>query len=175
MTKREIYEQVVSLTAELAKTKVAEEIFDSAKAGDPIKTQEAIDSFPKKYPELYAKIVSFGKSFNKLIDESATGEDGAIFGTKSDEANGIFVFDTDMIDALSFYAFTILGNMDDVYFFDNWEKDPTSEDAFFKAIEEATNEEFAEFVECYSWTDWAGDEAYATVGDLLADILVGSF
>lgn len=70
MTKKEIYEQVVRLTTELAQTKVAEKIFNAATEGDAVKTQTIIDAFPIFYPELNQKIISFGKEFNKLIGES---------------------------------------------------------------------------------------------------------
>ena len=178
MTKKEIYERVVQLTAELAKTKVAERIFDAAAEGNVAKTQKIIDIFPSFYPGLYQRIVEFGIEFNRLIGESKedrerrnkilescevmmyalaeteiiakiaraveageadkvqevigtflneyeglsknlvyfqeeyleyrkdnkTGLEGAIFGVMPDEANGVFVFDPDAIDTLSFYV-----------------------------------------------------------------------
>jgi len=185
MTKNEIYESVVRLTAELAQTNVAQKIFNAATEGDAVKAQTIIDAFPIFYPELYQKIVDFGKEFNKLVGDSEedkedfkkllencefmmydlaqtkviaqiakaaeagdptevqevidtfkkdysvfaekllnfqeeytayrdahmTGHEGNIFGTKTDEENGIFVFDTNVIDALSFYVLKIFANI----------------------------------------------------------------
>ena len=70
MTKKETYERIVQLTAELAKTGVAEKIFTSANEGDSAKTQEAIDAFPKEYPELNDKIVDFGNK--KMVSLCST-------------------------------------------------------------------------------------------------------
>ena len=246
MTKNEIYESVVRLTAELAQTNVAQKIFNAATEGDAVKTQKIIDVFPVFYPELYQKIVDFGKEFNKLVGESEedkekhstillncevmmydlaetkviaqiakaaetgdptkvqevidtfkkeysvfaeilmnfqeeytayraankTGYEGAIFGTKTDEEIGIFVFDTNVIDALSFYVLIILANIDAVDFF--CDADGSTE-PFVDAIEEATNEAFAEFVASYNFLDWVGDEEYQTVGEILVVALADVF
>lgn len=251
MTKNEIYERVVRLTTELAQTKVAEKIFNAAIEGDVVKTQTIIASFPVYYPELYQKIVDFGKEFNKLVgdseedkedfkkllgnceimmynlaqtkviaqiakaaetgdstkiqevidtfkkdssvfaenllnfqeeftkyfDEHQTGNEGSIFGTETDEENGVFLFDTNIIDALSFYLLTILGNIADIYFFcDDEEGNLTSADKFFDAIQDATNEAFAEFVASYNLVDWVGrDKKYQSVGKILVAALADEF
>lgn len=247
MTKNEIYEGVVRLTAELAQTNVAQKIFDAATDGDAVKAQTIIDAFPMFYPELYQKIVDFGKEFNKLVGDSEedkedfkkllencefmmydlaqtkviaqiaeaaetgdptkvqevintfkkdysvfaekllnfqeeytayrdthmTGYEGNVFGTKTDEENGIFVFDTNIIDALSFYVLNILANISDVYFFCDVEN---SSDPFLDAIAEATNDAFAEFIASYNIVDWVGkDEEYQTVGEILVVALADEF
>lgn len=257
MTKKEIYEQVVQLTDELAQTKVAEKIFKAAEEGDAVKTQMIIDAFPEFYPELNQKIVSFGKEFNKIVGDSEednaklkeirnqcefvmsglaqtkiivkiaeaantgdatklqevisnfkqeypdfagnlvnfqkeyneyfdnhqTGCEGQIFGTEADEENGVFVFDTNVIDALSFYVFIILANISDIYFFYDEEVEEDGEKCYWPAdknfedaLEEATNEEFAIFVSNYNIVDWVGkDDEYQTVGELLVAALAGEF
>lgn len=257
MTKKEIYEQVVHLTDELAQTKVAEKIFKAAKEGDALKTQMIIDAFPEYYPELNQKIVSFGEKFNKLVGDSEednakfkeireqcefvmsglartkviekiaeatdvgdatklqevisnfkqeypdfagnlmnfqqeynkyfdnhqTGHEGEIFGTETNEEKGVFAFDTNIIDALSFYVFIILTNISDVYFFCDEEVEEdgekccwTANDNFVDALEEATNEAFAIFVLNYNLVDWVGkDEEYQSVGEILVAALAGEF
>lgn len=246
MTKNEIYESVVRLTAELAQTNVAQKIFNAAAEGNAVKAQTIIDVFPVFYPELYQKIVDFGKDFNELVGESEedkekrstilqncevmmynlaqtkviaqiakaaetgdptkvqevidtfkkdysvfaenlmnfqeeytayrdankTGHEGAIFGTKTDEENGTFVFDTNVIDALSFYVLKILANIAGIYFFCDADG---SVDQFIDAIEEATNEAFAEFVANYNIVDWVGDEEYQTFGEILVAALADEF
>lgn len=252
MTKNEIYVQVVRLTSKLAETKVAKAIFDAASDGDAVRAQAIIDCFPVFYPELYKKIETFGKEFNKLVGDSEedkkelsdilesckvmmyslagtniisqiaeatetedfakvqeiidifkkehsgfvenlmnfqkeynqysdnlkTGHEGAIFGAEIDEENGVFVFDTKIIDALSFYALAIFANISDVYFFcSDGEGDlMASADVFYDAIEDATNEAFAVFVANYNLVDWVGeDEEYKTVGELLVAALADEF
>ena len=58
-----------------------------------------------------------------------------------------------------------------LYFFYDLEN---SADPFFDAIEEATNEAFAEFVASYNIVDWI-DEYYEskTIGELLVDAFLG--
>lgn len=250
MTKKQIYEQVVQLTDELAQTKLAKKIFSVALEGDAVKAQTIIDAFPYHYPELNQKIVDFGRKFNKLVGDSQedkedmkrilqacetmmyglaqtkiieqivkavetgnptklqevivnfkeeyagftknliefqkeyneyrdshqNGDEGAIFGSETDEDNGVYIFDTNVIDALSFYLLNILAGISDVYFFCNWDDDYTSADKFFDAIEDATNEAFAEFVASYNLVDWVDkDEEYQTVGEILVAALADEF
>lgn len=180
MTKKEIYEQVVALTAGLARTKVAEKIFSFANEGDPVKTQEVIDNFPKEYPELNQKIVSFGEKFNKLIDDAKTRDEGAVFGIKTDQKNEIFVFDTNVIDALSFYAFAIFAKIDETYLFmttDGSCNDVCPWDNPADAVEAAGHYSLAVFVSNFSFIDWVGEDedCATTVGELLVDIFAGEF
>ena len=247
MVKTEIYNKVVQLTAELAQTHVAEKIFKAVAERDSVKAQKIIDTFPEFYPELYQKIVDFGKEFNKLIgrseedeeefkkilercevimydlaetkvidkiakasetedptkikevidtfknehsyfvnklmdfqkeytnfrDTHITGTEGCIFDEENDVDNGIFVFDTNVIDALSFYVLNIFGNIDDVYYFCGY--DGVS-DAYLDAIAAATNEAFAEFVANYNLFEWIGEgEEYKTVGELLVVAMADEF
>lgn len=254
MTKREIYEQVVRLTSEIAETKIAQKIFDAAMYGDVEKTDMIINAFPYYYPELYKRIVSFAIEFDKLVekpkedyvrigsrcesfmkrlmdtgiigqvDEVVDTEDAAklqeviidfkqksprlvkklvefqkefnqirdnqhaeyewgIFGTKADEKNGVFVFDTNIIDALSFYVLTILARVRANDFFYDKEVEENGEiftvtdnEDFVDAIEKATNEAFAVFVENFN-IDYCSDEdqEYYSVGETLVDAWRGYF
>ncbi len=169
MTKKEIYEQVVELTAKLAQTKVAERIFGAATEGNVAKTQQIIDSFPENYPELSQKIVSFGQKFNKFVT-AYEADELEIFGKEADEANGVFVFDTSIIDVLSFYVLNILGHMNEVYFF--YGENGYFADRYFSAIFEATNEAFRNFVQDCSMLDCISTK---TVGEVLVEVLADDF
>lgn len=251
MTKKEIYDVVVRLTAEVSETKVAEMIRDATAEGDAVKTQRIIDAFPMYYPKLYQKISDFGREFNKLVGASAediekcdkihedgdglmcaiartnvieqiilamktenpikvqeaigtfqkensclvqnlinfqeryakyredcsTGLEGSIFGVEADEDKGVFVFDTNIIDSLSFYVLCIFANISDVYFFtDDCNGDNLAIDNFLDAIEEVTNENLAEFVANYNLVDWVGEyEEYKNVGEILVAAMAGTF
>lgn len=150
IVKRKIYEQVVKLAAELAKTKVAEEIYNAAKAGETRKVQEILDEFPQKYPELNTKIVNFGEAFNMLHDVY----DVRVLGYESKEEEGIFVYDKDVIDPLSFCFFTLFAKVetDDLF-----GRSPAIL-PFVNAIEEVTNRDFAQFVYGYSWLEFIEEE-----------------
>ena len=67
MTKKEIYEQVVRLTSEVAQTKIAEKIFGAAANGEASRVEMIFDVFSLYYPDLYERIIDFGNNFNKLI------------------------------------------------------------------------------------------------------------
>lgn len=251
MAKKEIYDVVVRLTAEVSETKVAEKIFTTAAEGDAVKTQTIIDAFPMYYPKLYQKISDFGREFNKLVgasdddiekcekiyedggglmyaiagtnviekiilamqmddpmkvleaigtlrkensglvqnlinfqerftkyrEDCSTGLEGSVFGVEADEENGVFVFDTNIIDSLSFYVFCIFANISDDYFFvDDYNGNSSAFDNFVDAIEKVTNENFAEFVASYNLVDWVGEyEEYKNVGEILVAAMAGTF
>lgn len=256
MTKKEIYEQVVRLTDELAQTKIPEKIFTAAAEKNASKVDIILSAFPQYYPELYERIVSFGEEFNKPVEESSeefvwlsdiiqsfdlmcelaqtnvigqiaevantedasklpeiinnfkhkypyiaeelvkfqteycefidtnvTGYAGRIFGLVADVENDVFVFDTNVIDALSFYIFIILTNIPAISFFyyEEIEKNVKSYvhpaiDHFLDAIEKATNEAFAEFIENYDYANYIGkNKEFQTVGELLVAVLAGEF
>lgn len=258
MTKKDVYEQVVRLTAELSQTGIAENIFDAVSKGQVERVNGIIGAFPDYYIELWIKIHEFGLEFKELIGESTedkynemkihqdgdwfmegllkteiigqiaeaadtgdatklqeviinfkknyplladglvrfqkkyseykennhhTGWEGAIFGTEADEENDVFVFDTNIIDARSFYVFTILADIDDFYFFydekveyDGEELVLPDNDAFLDAIEEVTNEAFAAFIANYNLLDWIGkDREYQSVGEILVAAFEGEF
>lgn len=256
MTKKEIYEQVVRLTTELAETGVTKKIFDAVTKGDTIRIDGILDAFPAYYPELYVRIVKFcskfkefvgdslkdererndivqecgvmmfslaeskimskiaeaeetgdaqkvldvirtfkneepgfaknllkfQESYNKYRDNCKTGHEGNIFGIEADEENGIYAFDTNVIDALSFYLLTIMMNTSDLFFFytvkveeDGETYYTTANDKFIEAIEEATNQDFAEFVACYNIVDWVDTEAGQTIGEILCTAYAGEF
>lgn len=174
---RKIHQDCVFFMYGLAETKVIAQIAKATETGDPTKTQEVIDTFQKEYSGLTENLINFQEEFTKYRDKHKTGHEGAIFGTETDEDNGVFVFDTSIIDALSFYVLNILGNIADIYFFcDDENGDPTSADKFFDAIHDATNEAFAEFVASYNLVELVGkDKEYQSVGEILVAALADEF
>lgn len=177
MTKRELYDKVVELTSELQKTNIAQRIFDAAMEKDALKAQVIIDAFPEYYPKLYEKITDFGEKFNSLVEKFKVGEwhNPAIFGKKTDEKNEMFVFDPQVIDALSFYIFSLLAKFSNFYIFDDEACDYSwgdSVESFINAIRNNTNNKLAKFVGTFDSVEWIGENGkYKTVGELLVAIL----
>lgn len=172
MTKQEIYEQIVQLTAELHATNVAEQIFSAAKEGDPKKVEEVFETFKKEKPGLYQKIVEFGEKYNEIINND--WEDGEIFTIEEDKERGYFIFDANIIDSLSFFVFICFANIDNIYLFCLVDDSATN---FVKAFEEAGYEEIAEFIANFSWIDWVGEDEdmYSTWYELIVAIFEGEF
>ena len=160
----------------LAQTKIIDQIAKAVETGDPTKLQEVIVNFKKEYSGFTENLTKFQKEYNEYRDSHENGDKGAIFGSETDEDNGIYVFDTNVIDALSFYLLNVLAKISDVYFFCNWNDDSTSVDKFIDAIEKDTNEAFAGFVASYNLLDWVGkDQEYQTVGEILVAALADEF
>lgn len=169
MTKQEIYEQIVQLTSELHATNVAEKIFSAAKEGDPEKVEEVFETFKKEYPDLYQKIIKF--------EEDYDGEYlviGDVFGSEEDEVNGAYIYDNNIINAVTLYALILLGEMDEFYLFD-WGTESSRN--FVNAIKEAGYKELANFVEDFSICDLGseGNKKYRNKYDCLVGIFEGEF
>lgn len=165
MTKQEIYENVVQLTAQLKVTNVAVEIFETAKTGDVKAVENVFERFKNEKSELYQRIVAFGEEFDEMI---VTGREGEIFGEEEDIEEGIYVFDPEKIDALSFYALTFFGNLDEIFFFAEWEYDVHP---FLQALEESGYEEVSNYVCCQSWVyDVGKDEECPTLYHFLVNL-----
>ena len=136
MTKQEIYDQIVVLTAKIKATSVAEKIIEAAKTGDPAKVENVFKTFEKENQELYQKIISLGDAIN----ENASIE--PIFDEIGDE----FAFDTEKIDVLNFYVLLFFIDTDDYDLFYNWV-------SYGELIDEALrlegNEKLSNFLEKY--------------------------
>lgn len=185
MTKQQIYDTIVSLTAEIKTTDVGLKLFEAAKLNGQ-KVKEVSEAFMTEYPELYQKMCSFATEFNKLIEESETGTDAEIFGYEKDEKAEIFVFDTSVINASSFFAFTFLTDIDAAYLFTGTyieleeDKYVTDDSAYLDAIEEESgSSDLADFLgsaffseEELEWLKDCGYE-YSNIYDLLADVFAG--
>ena len=174
MTKQEIYEQIVRLTSELHDTNVVENIFITAKDGNLKKIEEILEDFKERNPDLYQKIISFGKEYNELIDSDCLlGEIFEETGVEEGETS----FDAKQIDVLSFFIFMCLANIDNYYLFS---PDPKASRGFIKAFKELGYEEMAEFVEDSYWKDHVEENPidegqYSTWYELLIAILKGEF
>lgn len=165
----------------LMETKIIGQIAEVADTGDATKLQEVIINFKKNYSHLSEDIIRLQKEYSEYKDSHQLGWEGAIFGSETDEKNGVFAFDTNIIDAKSFYVFTILANIDDFYFFYDEEIETEVEgekialpgnDVFLDAIAEATNEEFAIFIANYNLFDEVGLQS---VGEILVAAFEGEF
>lgn len=173
----EIYDRGSFVMDGIAGTNIIGKINDSMKTGDPAKVYDVIDAFIKEYPGLIENIEDFQEKFSEYKSncKSKDPEKVAIFGSKADEEKGIFVFDTNIIDAQSFYILCIYANISDIYFFANWDNDPNSADKFFDAMEEATNEDFAEFLACYNIVDWVVEDESLSIAEILIRALAAEF
>lgn len=162
MTKQEIYEQIVRLTAELKSINLAQRIFDAVETGNPEEVRSVFESFKKENSIMYRGLVKFGKEFNQLELEDT---DKRIF------VNGI-IFDENIIEALSLYTLTFFANINDYYLFD-WTTE--SADRFVFAIKKAGYERLSEFIREYSWIEWIGEgkEEYPDIYNLLIAIFEG--
>lgn len=181
MTKQQIYDTIVSLTAEIKTTDVGFKLFEAAKLNGQ-KVKEVSETFMTEYPELYQKMCSFATEFNKLIDESDT----CIFGLEKDEENEIFVFDPNVINVPSFFVLTFLTDIDDLYLFTEEyievedEEYVTSFDPYYETLEEESGSyDLVDFLgSAYFYEEeleWLKDYGYeySNIYDLLTDVFAG--
>ncbi len=189
MTKQTIYDTIVSLTTELKPTNIGLKLFEAAKSSEGAgqKVSEVLETFANEYPELYQKIWRFADDFNEYMSLPTTSAfAGEIFGAKEDKENGITVFDPNIIHASSFFAFTFITDIDEVYLFtgecieigeNEWLTDDVT---YLDALEEESgstdlanflaNASFSfEEIDCLSDSDLI----YDNICDLLADVFAG--
>lgn len=164
MTKQEIYEQLVRLTAELKSINLAQRIFDAVETGNPEEVQSVFESFKNENAKMYRGLVRFGEEFNKL----------ELFDTRmfGDENDNEILFDENIIDALTLYTLTFFAKINDYYLF-NWTTE--SAERFVVAIKKAGYESLSEFIRDYSWIEWIGEgtEEYPDIYNLLIAIFEG--
>ena len=160
MTKQEIYEQIVRLTAELHNANISKKIFDAVENGNAEEVQSVFESFQNVNSKMYQRLVSFGQEFNKLELKDI---DTRIFDNK-------ILFDENTIDALSLYTLTFFADINDYYLF-NWMTE--SADRFVVEIEKAGYERLSEFIREYSWIEWIGTDEYPDIYNLLIAIFEG--
>lgn len=185
MTKQEIYNTIVSLTAEIKPTDVGAKLFEAAKLNGQ-KVKEVAETFMSEYPELYQKMCSFASKFNEFIEASEDGIEGEIFGSENDEEKEIRVFDTNVINASSFFALTFLTDIDTSYLFNGTciefevDKYVTDDSAYIDALEEESgSSDLTDFLgaaffseEELEWLEEYGYK-YSNIYDLLADVFAG--
>jgi len=181
VTKQQIYDTIVSLTAEIKATDVATKLFEAAKSEDGgQKVKEVRENFITQNSILYEKMMNFASEVNQLIEESETGNDAEVFDIEQDEENGIFMFDLNVIDASSYFAFTFLSGIDDSYFFTVEYYIAAGTTAYFDALEEKSGSSelvnflaIASFIEEeFEFLEFDGFK-YSNFDDLLADVFAG--
>ena len=186
MTKKQIYETIVSLAAEITTTKVGPMLFEAAKESGQ-KVEEVCENFVAQYTDLYDKMFTFSDEFVKLIEESKTGCDAEIFGLEKNEENDVWVFDSNIIKASSLFVLTFLTDIDYAYFF-RGEYIEIGEDEYVTAFspyfdaleEESSSSDFVDFLgnasfsaeEFESLLECGFNYSY-NVYDLLADVFAG--
>lgn len=174
----EIDNKSIVLMQVIARSKIINRISEALDTKKPTNIQGILVDFQEEHSGFIELLKNFQEEFDEYWDENKTGREGEIFGEETDEENGVFVFDTTIIDALSFYVLVIFAKIEEVYLFCDDEECSlmSSAGAFYDAIEEATNEAFTEFVASYNIVEWVGkDEEYKTVGEILVDALADRF
>lgn len=179
----EILQDCKVMMYSLVGTEIIGQVADALEARDAKKLLEIIRDFKEQYSTFSENLVDFQKKYDEYRKSLGSGHEGEIFANEADEENGIFVFDTNVIDAPSFYLLSIIANISDCYFFydeeiqeDGQELSITASEKFFDAIARATCEEFGDFVSNYNFPDWVGEDAdYQSVGELLVDAMHGQF
>lgn len=167
----EIMEDCSYVMYNLAETNIFSQLVEASEAGDDKKLLEIINDFRKKNHCLVRTLADFQNEFNGFRDDGRTGYEGMVFGSETDEADGVFAFDTNEIDAMSFYVFTILANVRINYLFYD-----EARETFKNAIESIINEPFAGFVVNYHLDDWVGEcKDYHSIGDILVDAYIDRF
>lgn len=159
MTRQEIYDSVVQLTADIKKTGVAEKIIEAAKTGDPEKVESVFEKFKEENADLNARIA-------KLYELRNYKEDSKIEVFGDDE--GYFTFDPNIIDPLNFEILTFFIGIDD---FDLIQSDSLENilDIIDDSISLDGYEELGEYLINSNWTDDAEFEG-VTLYEILADI-----
>lgn len=178
MTNKDILEKVLRLTEELVSTNVARKIFDAVETEDAEKVKKVLETFEKENPTLYNDIIAFAESYNKTVIESKieskSDEEVRIFGDEDSENRGIITFDSQKIDALSLYALCLIGKINELDLFGDWEGDTPLK--FIEAISAAGYDWLADFVNSYNVNDWIGEEEeYSYFYEVLIDAFNGNF
>lgn len=170
----EVWRECASLMLDIAESNIIIDLSDAEETGDPEEVMDTLVNYKEQNWAFTKRLLNFQKMYNNMRNNAKTGLEGAIFGPKFDSENGIYVYDPDTIDPLSFYVFTILANVRASYFFCTREErgDYYSypDKGFISAIALLVSGTFAEFVACYDIVDAVGENKdYQTIGELLVN------
>jgi hypothetical protein len=172
LSKQEIYEQICSLTAAIRQTGIAKIIFDAATAGNLSDVCSAVETFEKDNAELYGKCLEFGENIANLSFREIE-----IFGEPDMEKEEVFIFDTNIMDSISFYALMLFAKVDELYFFvSDWSEDDTNVQAFLSGIEDSGYKYLRHFVTNANIFDWIGtkdDAEFMSMPEALVKICTG--
>lgn len=165
MTKLELYEQIVRFSSELATLNLACEVLKASKTGKTIEVQKVFEKFKEENSELYQEIEKFSKEYKQMIQNAP--HDLEIFGIRKDAENGIFVYDSNIINTPNFYMLILLGEIDESYLFLTCADD---DDEFVNALEVYGGSKLSEFVSKCAAVDFI-HEKYLTIYDFLVIML----
>lgn len=177
MTKAEVYEQIVRLTADIKYSGYAKKLFEAAKEEKIIEFNQIYEEFMEEYQDVYQQIVWFGDEFNRTIEASEKKYIYEIFGSRRNKKKKIYVFDTDYIDVLSFLMFIIYSKIDDAYLFENNTGFNVSFQFILDELYELGYNRLAEFISGYCFSEFLGNgvDKYRSVYGLLTAIGRGVF
>lgn len=165
MTKKDLYNEIVRITTALKETGTAERVFFCAQKGFVETINSTLSDFKKDYEDLYSQIMDFKVHWNLYSK-------GSIFGSADNEETGIFKYDPNVIDTLSFIVFLILARIDDFDIFEDTDIDSDSQEDFFQAIASCGKEYYLleNFFREYNLIIYLEDGYFNNVGELLVDI-----
>lgn len=195
MTKKDFYNEIVRLTDEIKKTGTAERIFFCAQKGFVETINSTLSDFEKDYEDLFSQIIDFKNHWNcfksngKILGSTITdlknqwnsfnknNSNGRIFGSADNEETGIFKYDPNVIDTLSFIVFLILAHINDIDIFEDTDVDSDSQEGFFQAIASCGKEYcmLENFLRGNNLITFLEDDYYNNVGALLVDIFDEEF
>ena len=174
MANKDILEKVLRLTEELFSTNVARKIFDAVETENVEEVKKVLETFEKENPTLYNDIITFAESYNKMVNESKSDDEVRIFADEDIKNQGVIPFNSQKIDALSFYTLCLIGKINELDLFGNWEGNNPLE--FIEAISVAGYEWLADFINSYNVNDWIGEgEEYSYFYEVLIDVFNGIF
>ena len=105
MTDKEVYDALVSLTSEIQITEIGLDLFDAAKSGKKRNVEKICEAFSREYPDLYKKMNDFSISLNNHMMQSFSNDK---------EESLIYMYDSSIIHAPSFFALTFLTEINDL-------------------------------------------------------------
>ena len=167
-----LWEECASLMLGIAESNIIADVADAEETGDPDVVMDTIVDYKEQNEILANRLLNFQRMYNDMRNNAKTGLEGAIFGPEANEEDGIYVYNPNVINALSFYVFTLLANVKESYFFCNREGSGDyysyPDRGFISAIAMEASGDFAEFVSCYSAIDLVGEnKEFQTIGELL--------
>ncbi len=138
----------------LAFGNILSEISSAIDSGEAEKIKEIFDKLKEQHSGIVEEFATYQNEFSEYKDVIiATSNNGKIFGVVANEEKGVYVFDPNVIDVLSFYVLNIYANIADIDFFEDNDGELTAAAPFFEAIEEATNNNFCNFVRGCNFVD----------------------
>ena len=177
MTKTEVYELIVRLTADIKWSGYAKKLFEAAKQEKITEFNQLYKGFMEEYQEIYQQIIWFGEEFNKYLKNAQSKDSYEIFGSKEDKENEVFLFDTDRLDVFSFLVIVIYSGIYEKHLFKSDNMLNVSLLNIAGKLEQKGYTKLSFFVFRYSFSEFLGDEEdkYRNIYLLLTAIERGVF